>query len=248
MSLQLTLKQIEQLGTDAEMHQVDMMVRCMSDPDVFAKKVFKHYEPIADDIIQFAPYQFQTDLLELMQTHDHLCVKKSRNIGLSTTIECYIAWLLTVNPHATIVYATNNMNTFHSMSRTIADFITNDDVFNIGVKASTNSLVTDTGSRLIGCHRDRLQYDLRGFTINYLIIDRDFGFEDDWVNNLNPLIPAMTKGSKLIELVNINSESLFDNIFECKLPWNIVPGRDETFKKNMIDRIGDDAWLLQYGE
>lgn len=248
MSLNFTLKQFEQFGLDGERQTVDMMIRCMFDPTTFSQNVFKHYDPQHDDIVQFKPYQFQDELMELFETNQNVCVKKSRNIGVTTTMECYISWLLMTDPNSTVFYIGNNNTSQTQMKRSIAQFIQDDDVFSIASMSYNNRIECSHGSSVSFTDRHNIN-SMRGITPTHVIIDRDFGFEDEWINSLQQIIPILSAlDCKIIELININTESLFDNIFECKLPWNIVPGRDENFKTNMIDRIGDEAWLLQYGE
>ncbi|MFM6003086.1 MAG: Terminase-like family protein, partial [Sphaerospermopsis kisseleviana] len=49
------------------------------------------------NIVYFNPYSYQIELVELMINHSICCVK-SRQLGISETITCFMLWRACLNP------------------------------------------------------------------------------------------------------------------------------------------------------
>lgn len=70
---------------------VEEFIKCKSSFDYFCGRYVLIELPGRDQIL--TPYKKQTELIDLVQLHHYVLVLKSRQIGISTIIQAYVAWL-----------------------------------------------------------------------------------------------------------------------------------------------------------
>src|SRR5271154_1969308 len=73
-------------------NQVQEIIACGKDPMYFIKKYAKIQHP-SRGTIPFETYDFQDDCLREFEKHRLNIVLKSRQLGLSTLVAAYAAWL-----------------------------------------------------------------------------------------------------------------------------------------------------------
>ena len=82
MSYKLTKKEI-----------LKEVVRCGKDPDYFINNYAKIPHP-EKGLIPFKTYDFQSDLLEDFNDYRFSVILKARQLGISTIVAAYVAWLM----------------------------------------------------------------------------------------------------------------------------------------------------------
>lgn len=222
----------------------EYMLKCKLDPKTFSRHFFK-----TTPALNGKPYQHQLDLLDLIDRNQFLSVNVSREVGTTSTLASYIAWQMTCSPNTTVAHISNCQGKSDQLLSMVHEFIESDVLWPITSRRyGINQLTTSSGSRFISNthnHSDAF----RGSTITTLIIERGYGYEDEWTMRLRNIMPALPMVScNIIEIMPIHAESLFENSFTCRIPWSVMPHHTEERKQEIITQMGTERWLLEYGD
>ena len=99
MSYKLTKKEI-----------LKEVVRCGKDPNYFINNYARIPHP-EKGLIPFKTYDFQTDLLEDFNDYRFSVILKARQLGISTIVAAYVAWLMLFHRDKNILVVATKLNT-----------------------------------------------------------------------------------------------------------------------------------------
>jgi len=240
MSYKLTKKEI-----------LKEVLKCGKDSQYFNNNYAKIPHP-GHGLIPFKTYDYQDELLETFDDHRFTVVLKARQLGISTIVAGYIAWMLLFHRDKNVLVVATKLSTAANLVRKVKGIIkhlpTWLKIANIDVD-NKNSFELSNGSQV---KASSTSADAgRSESLSLLVID-----EAAHVENLTDLwtalYPTISTGGRCIALSTpngvgdwfhetyIKSESGQNEFFPVHLMWDVHPDRDqewfETETKNMSKR------------
>ncbi len=244
--------------------KITEIIKCRKDPAYFLKTYAKIRHPIRG-LIPFELWDFQEDCVHDFVNHSYNLVLKARQLGLSTLIAGYIAWLITFfsNKEVYVIAtkgktATNLIMKVKVMINSLPEWIrptqTVDQRQNIELSNGSRAQATTTTDDAA-----------RSESLSLLIID-----EAAFVRNAGTIWtgaqPTLSTGGDCIVLSTPNGignwfhqqckmseegqkiqvgerEESFNFI---KLPWSVHPERDAKWAENMRKKIGDKSFEQEH--
>ncbi len=219
------------------------IVRCGKDPVYFSNKYARISHPL-HGLIPFDMYGFQEEALRDFKKHRFNIILKARQLGISTTVASYVAWLMLFHRDKNILVVATKLNTAANLVkkskaiyknlpawlRIASIAIDNRNSFELTngsvVKASSTS--GDAG---------------RSEALSLLVVDEAAiveGLDEMWAG----LYPTLSTGGTCIALSTpygvgnwfhknyVEAEEGKNDFNPIKLPWSVHPERDEKwFKK-----------------
>ncbi len=219
------------------------IVRCGKDPVYFSNKYARISHPL-HGLIPFDMYGFQEEALRDFKKHRFNIILKARQLGISTTVASYVAWLMLFHRDKNILVVATKLNTAANLAkkskaiyknlpawlRIASIAIDNRNSFELTngsvVKASSTS--GDAG---------------RSEALSLLVVDEAAiveGLDEMWAG----LYPTLSTGGTCIALSTpygvgnwfhknyVEAEEGKNDFNPIKLPWSVHPERDEKwFKK-----------------
>jgi len=219
------------------------IVRCGKDPVYFSNNYAKISHPM-HGLIPFDMYGFQEEALKDFKKHRFNIILKARQLGISTTVASYVAWMMLFHRDKNILVVATKLNTAANLVkkskaiyknlpawlRIASIAIDNRNSFELTngsvVKASSTS--GDAG---------------RSEALSLLVVDEAAiveGLDEMWAG----LYPTLSTGGTCIALSTpygvgnwfhknyVEAEEGKNDFNPIKLPWTVHPERDEKwFKK-----------------
>jgi|TARA_R110000796_G_scaffold64552_2_gene149595 hypothetical protein len=216
------------------------IVRCGKDPVYFSNKYARISHPL-HGLIPFDMYEFQEEALRDFKKHRFNIILKARQLGISTTVASYVAWMMLFHRDKNILIVATKLNTAANLVkkskaiyknlpawlRIASIAIDNRNSFELTngsvVKASSTS--GDAG---------------RSEALSLLVIDEAAiveGLDEMWAG----LYPTLSTGGTCIALSTpygvgnwfhknyVEAEEGKNDFNPMKLPWTVHPERDEKW-------------------
>lgn len=224
----------------------DEIRKCGNDPIYFLKNYVRIAHPLKG-VIPFTTYDFQDDLLKDFNDYRFNIVLKARQLGISTIVAGYAAWLMLFRREKTVLVVATKFKTaanlvvkVKKMIKSVPDWmriseitIDNQASFELSngssIKASTTSK-NDSG---------------RSEALSLLIVDEAAfveAMDDLWTG----IKPTITTGGRCIALSTPNgvgnwfyktyvgAEAGLNDFHPTVLPWHVHPDRDEKWFQEEI--------------
>jgi hypothetical protein len=257
-------------GLDDVIEYEDWMVeelkKCVKDPIYFIEKYIKIIDGDSG-LISFILRDYQKDFIKSIHENNYSQALFPRQCGKSVTVGAYCCWYALFNSNKNVVMlahqkamSTEQLGRIKRMIEELPMWLQqpivawNEWSIKFANKSKMSASATQTKS-------------VRGFTVNFLHLD-EFAFVEphianEFIGSVFPTISSMdsakmvitstpngldhfwemwTKGIERQEKGNLGPKD-----FRCsKIAWNVVPGRDEKWKKDQIDKIGEVRFLQEY--
>lgn len=238
--------------------EVDIYKKCMFDHEYFLSN-YCYITNLDEGLVLFEPYDYQREIWNNLRENRFNIILASRQCGKSISICGYLLWHLLFHPDQLIALLANKAMVAGEMLGRIQTIFEHIPFFlQPGcVSYNKSSIVLATNAKIIAGSTSATT--IRGFSASVLYLD-EFGFAqqaDDFFKSAFPTI-ASSKKSKVIITSTASSigdkfhdiwinSNLGSNEFVPKeVGWQEVPGRDEKWKKQMIDIVGYAAFLQEY--
>jgi hypothetical protein len=240
MSYKLTKKEI-----------LKEVLKCGKSSQYFNNNYAKIPHP-GHGLIPFKTYDYQDELLETFDDHRFTVILKARQLGISTIVAGYIAWLMLFHRDKNVLVVATKLSTAANLVRKVKGIIKHLPAWlkiaNIDVD-NKNSFELSNGSQV---KASSTSADAgRSESLSLLVID-----EAAHVENLTDLwtalYPTISTGGRCIALSTpngvgdwfhetyIKADSGQNEFFPVHLFWDVHPERDrewfETETKNMSKR------------
>lgn len=220
--------------------------KCGQDPIYFLKNYVRIAHPLRG-VIPFTTYDFQDDLLKDFNDYRFNIVLKARQLGISTIVAGYAAWLMLFRREKTVLVVATKFKTaanlvvkVKKMIKSVPDWlriseitIDNQASFELAngsqIKASTTSK-NDSG---------------RSEALSLLIVD-EAAFVENMEDLWTGIKPTITTGGRCIALSTPNgvgnwfyktyvgAEAGTNDFHHTMLPWDVHPDRDENWFQEEI--------------
>jgi hypothetical protein len=220
------------------------ILKCGKDPSYFLDNYAKivHQEK---GLIPFKTFKFQKQLLNDFHDHRYNVILKSRQMGISTIVSGYVAWMMLFYKEKNILVMATKLNTAIEIVEKVKDILNSIPdwlrISEISVNNKTK-LELDNGSKIQGTPTSKDAG--RGQALSLLILDEAAHVED--MDDLwTGLLPTISTGGRCIALSTpngvgnwfhktyVDSEVGANNFKPTKLPWNIHP----EYTQEWFDRM-----------
>lgn len=219
------------------------LLKCGRDPVYFIDNYVRITHPLKG-LIQFKLYDFQKDAVKDFIDHRYNVVLKARQLGISTTISAYVAWLLLFHKGKNVVVMATKLNTAANLVKktklaikSLPDWMLISKI----VVDNRNSFKLDNQSEVkaISTSGDAG----RSEALSLLVIDEAAiieGLDDLWAGLLPTLstggdciIASTPKGvGNMFHKIYSESEQGINDFNNICLPWDVHPERDyEWYEK-----------------
>lgn len=216
------------------------IIQCGKDVAYFVEKYAKIQHP-KRGLITFKLYDFQRDVLQDFIKCRYNIINKARQLGISTLIAAYCAWLLMFHKDKNIVVIATKIITAKNVItkvRTILKYVPRELWLSQIVTDNKYSIEMSNGSRIIASSTSRDAG--RSEAASLLVIDEAAhveGLEELWMS----LLPVTAEGGSVILASTPNGTGnkfhrLFvdalagENDFNARtLSWEVHPGRDKKW-------------------
>ena len=183
---------------------VEEYIRCKESFDYFCRRYI--YLELAGGDELFSPYKKQSELIDKIEENHDVLVLKSRQVGISTTIQAYAAYMLNFFENTTIGIISKDGRESTDFARSIRGMIEklplwmkpkNGKMGDSFDKKAEQSFILSNGSKLFTAtvNPQAPNKTLRGKALNFLIID-----ECAFINKLDEafesLVSAMATARK----------------------------------------------------
>ena len=227
------------------------VLKCGKDPSYFNNNYSKIPHP-GHGLIPFKTYDYQDDLLENFNDHRFTVILKARQLGISTIVAGYIAWMLLFHRDKNVLVVATKLSTAANLVRKVKSIIKHLPswlkIANIDID-NKNSFELSNGSQV---KASSTSGDAgRSEALSLLVID-EAAHIDNLTELWTGLYPTISTGGRCIALSTPNgvgdwfhetytkSDAGQNEFFPVNLPWDVHPDRDqewfETETKNMSKR------------
>lgn len=246
---------------------------CKNDIEYFFKNYIQLELGGGDRLFQ--PYDKQLELVKTLNEKKHVITLKSRQIGISTTVQAYCAWLATFHKNTVIGIISKDSTEATDFSRSIRSMVEKlPSWFGITFKKNTErTFILSNGSKLYATPVAPTAPDktLRGKAVTFLIIDEAAFInyiEDAWTS----IVPALSTNQANARNVGIPYGTIIlstpnktvgkgrwfyskwisanhgDNIFSpVKIYWRDIPelSDDPTWYQTQCEMFDNDPKKIQ---
>lgn len=239
--------------------QILELAKCSTDPVYFIKKYIKIVS-IDKGFINFPVRQFQEQLIKSFHVNRKTIGLLSRQVGKSTVVAAFFVWSILFNDNYTTAILANKESTAKEIFQKVTKAYEALPLWMQQGIVSWNkkSVELENGSRVIVGSTSSSA--IRGYSINLLVLD-EFGFvhrnvaEEFWTS----VYPTISSGdsSKVIIISTPNGYNLFWKLYNeaekgmngfahFKYTWKVVESRDEKWKQDQINTIGEQKFLQEH--
>ena len=260
-------------ATEFTPEQVMELKRCAEDPVYFARTYVKIQHPTRG-AIKFDLYDYQVEMMRAFQNNRYNIIMSARQTGKSITSAIFLLWFAIFHFDKKILIASNKNKGAMEMIHRIRYAYENlplwlkpgvtDDGWN------KHSVAFDNDSRIDSTATS--EDSGRGESISLLYLD-EFAFVKPGIQDefWTSILPTLSTGGSCIMSSTPNGDSdLFATLWRAAnvklemefedesgndhnltfvpkhIPWDAPPGRDEAFKQQQIELIGELKWKQEY--
>ena len=224
------------------------ILKCGKNPAYFLDNYAKitHQEK---GVIPFRTFKFQKDLLNDFHDHRFNVILKGRQLGISTIVSGYVAWMMLFFKEKNILVMATKQNTAIEIVDKVRDMVESvPDFLKIATVTTNNrtKFELSNGSKIQGTPTSKDAG--RGQALSLLIID-EAAFVDDMDDLWTGLLPTISTGGRCIALSTpngvgnwfhktyIDSEAGANNFKATKLPWTVHPEYTQEWFANMTKNM-----------
>jgi hypothetical protein len=220
------------------------ILKCGRDPAYFLDNYAKIVHQ-SRGLIPFHTFKFQKELLKDFHDHRYNVILKSRQMGISTIVAGYAAWMLLFHKERNILVMATKLNTAIEIVEKVKDIIDSVPDWVKIAEVSVNNktkLELSNGSKIHGVPTSKDAG--RSQALSLLIID-EAAFVDDMDDLWTGLLPTISTGGRCIALstpngvgnwfhkIYVDSEAGQNNFKPSRLPWHIHPEYTQEWFDNM---------------
>ena len=220
------------------------ILKCGKNPAYFLDNYAKIVHQ-SRGLIPFHTFNFQKELLKDFHDHRYNVILKSRQMGISTIVAGYAAWMLLFHKERNILVMATKLNTAIEIVEKVKDIIESVPAWvkiaEVTVDNKTK-LELSNGSKIHGVPTSKDAG--RSQALSLLIID-EAAFVDDMDDLWTGLLPTISTGGRCIALSTpngvgnwfhktyVDSQSGLNNFKPSVLPWHIHPEYTQEWFDNM---------------
>jgi hypothetical protein len=227
-------------------------IKCSQDPIYFLETYMKIIHP-DDGLIPFNMWDFQKQMLRNFQEWRENIVLTARQVGKSTTTCGFILWYIIFHSEKTVALLANKGETareilgkiqlaYQHLPKWLQHGV---------IEWNKGSFLLENNSRVIAAATSA--DNIRGYSVSLLFID-EAAIIENWEEFSTSVLPTISSGksTKIILVSTPKGLNHFHKIWKdseegeneyCRIEvkWDMVPGRDEAWKKKVLADLGNDT-------
>ena len=231
---------------------IDEYVRCSEDVVYFTETYMKIVN-VDDGLVSFKLYDYQKEMLHNMQHERFNIITCARQSGKSITTCAYILWYIIFHENKKVGLLANKGDTAKEiLGRIRLAYQHLPKWLQQGMKDFNKTTITlENGSMVMSAATS--SDNVRGHSFNLIFID-EAAFVENWEAFFASVFPTISSGktTKLILVSTPNGMNHFAYIWQLavegknnykaqKVTWDMVPGRDEEWKRTMLAGMNFDV-------
>lgn len=239
--------------------QIEEFVKCSQDPIYFIQTYIQIVN-IDEGLVPFDLYDFQEDIVKLVQDERFVICKMPRQSGKTTTIAATLLWYLMFNESFSIaILAHKSQQSREILARISLAYEHLPRWLQLGVvEWNKGNVELENGSKILAASTSASA--IRGGSFNLIYLD-EFAFvpmhiQEEFFASVYPTISS-GKTSKVLITSTPNGLNLFykiwndseEGINEYKridVHWSDVPGRDKEWKEQTIRNTSADQFRVEF--
>jgi hypothetical protein len=246
---------IKKVGIPFEYTQfhIDEFIKCKEDIFYFIENYFKIVVEDGLEIMKLRDYQYDT--IKSMLDNRFTMMIQSRQSGKTEAVRAFICWYVIFNDYKTVAIVANKEATATEILSKIQLSYENLPIWLQQAVTDFNkkTFVLENESRIISSATS--SDSLRGITAHVIFID-ECAHVDNWDDFYAAVQPTISAG-KQTKLIMASTPKGLNHFYQFYLgsslkentngftafyiPWWKVPGRDETWKKNMLAELNNNV-------
>jgi len=224
------------------------ILKCGKDPSYFLDNYAKiiHQER---GVIPFRTFKFQKQLLKDFHDFRYNVILKGRQLGISTIVSGYVAWMMLFYKEKNILVMATKQNTAIEIVDKVRDMVESVPNFLKIATVSTNNRTKfelSNGSKIQGVPTSKDAG--RGQALSLLIVD-EAAFVENMDDLWTGLLPTISTGGRCIALSTpngvgnwfhktyIDSEAGANNFKPTRLPWTVHPEYTQEWFDNITKNM-----------
>lgn len=237
---------------------LDELLKCVDDPIYFTKN-YVYINEKDRGIIKFSLRDYQEDVINSFHKEKMIILKWPRQSGKSSCTIAYLLWYAVFHSNKTIAILANKLDLAKEQMENLKEmYMMLPEWLQPGIKIwNKRSIHFANGSKIICAATSK--DGIRGMAINILYLD-EFAFvpphiADNFIASVFPTISS-GKSTKLIITSTPNGLNSFFHMWDAaergqssfvpkSIPWNLPPGRDDKWAREMIKTMGDEIKFNQ---
>jgi hypothetical protein len=238
--------------------QVEEYLRCSEDPVYFIEK-YVRINSLDEGFIPFKLRGYQQDLINVFHKEKRVILLSPRQSGKTISTAAFILWYVFFNPDKTVAILANKAPVAREiLARIVAAYETIPFFLQPGAKVlNKGSIELGNNSRIIASATSSTA--IRGFSVNFLYLD-EFAFVDNAEEFFKSTFPTISSGkdTKIVISSTPNGLNLFYKLYTdaqakrnefvpFQIEWHQVPGRDEKWKREQEEILGEPGFRQEYG-
>jgi hypothetical protein len=230
---------------------IEEYIKCSKDPIYFAEKYIQIVH-VDRGLIPIELYDYQKTIINTMFTKRRMTVCTSRQAGKTTTAVCIILHYVLFNDFKSVALLSNKGDSARDiLSRIKIAYESLPKWLQQGVvEWNKGSVELENGCKIIAAATSSSA--IRGKSISLLYID-EAAFVEGWSEFFSSVFPTISSGNTTKILFTSTPNGLnhfYKNFIGAKenkngydwieVMWNVVPGRDEKWKEEILQSIDYD--------
>ena len=239
--------------------QVKEFVLCSKDPEYFIANYIQIVN-IDKGLVPFQMYDFQKDIIKLINNERFVICKMPRQSGKTTTVAAMLLWYVIFHESYNVAILANKMAqareilsriqlAYEHLPKWLQQGVVEWNKGNIELENGSKILASATSSSAI-----------RGGSFNMIYLD-EFAFvpnniQDEFFSSVYPtissgqtskvLITSTPNGMNMFYKIWVESEEQRNSYSRIDVHWSDVPGRDEKWKEETIKNTSEEQFRVEF--
>lgn len=239
--------------------EVDEIIKCSKDPVYFIKTYIKVIQ-LGKGMVPFELYDFQEELVKLIDENRFVIGKMARQSGKSTTVVAYFLWYILFNEYTNIAILANKADTARELMAKIKEAYEYLPIWlQQGIKTwNKGSIEIENGSKIKAAATSASA--IRGQSYDIVFLDEfahiHNNLAEEFYTSVYPvissqpttklLIVSTPKGMNLFYKLWKEAEEKRSNYKTFEAHWTAVPGRDDAWKAETIANTSPEQFEQEF--
>lgn len=239
--------------------QVEEFIKCSQSPLYFIENYIQIVN-IDQGLIPFNMYDFQKDIVRLVEDERFVICKMPRQTGKTTTVAAVLLWYTMFHEDFSIaILAHKSAQSREILGRIQLAYEHLPRWLQLGiVEWNKGNIELENGSKMLAASTSASA--IRGGSFNLIYLD-EFAFvpthiQEEFFASVYPtissgntskvLITSTPNGLNLFYKLWIDSENGNNNYKRIDVHWSDVPGRDEKWREETIRNTSEDQFRIEF--
>lgn len=251
------IKRIE-LKEEYTQEQIAEYIKCSQDPIYFIENYAKIIS-VDKGLINVVLRGYQKDLILSMWKNRNSIILAARQAAKTTSVALFLLWYALFHGDKTIAILANKAATAREILSRITLSLENIPFFlQPGVKVlNKGSIEFGNNSRIFAAATS--SSSIRGFSASIIYMD-EYGFVDNAEEFFKSTFPTISSGKETKTILSSTPNGLNhfyklwkdaierrNNFVPFEISWDMVPGRDENWKQEQLEILGEHGFRQEYG-